>query len=193
MSHGGYVNTSVEDIIVSAGVSRRTFYDNFRDKEDAFLAAYDGIVGSLTSHMHDAFAAADSFASRVRDSLAAFLAFLAREPRLAKFCIVEVFAAGPKAVERRRAVMRAFAQLIRTAAEDYGDSSRRPPDLTADAIVGGVYEVVYSRVVAGESANVYELQQDLAYSIMVPYLGRVAAAREAATPPSVPMTIGDPG
>ena len=142
--------------------------------------------------MHDAFDAADTFASRVRDSLATFLAFLAREPRLAEFCIVEVFAAGPKAVERRTAVMRAFAQLIRKAAEDCGDRSRQPPNLIVETIVGGVYEVVYSRVVAGESANVGELQQDLAYSMMVPYLGRVAAAREAAKPASVAPTVGEP-
>ena len=48
MSSSGYVDTSVEDIIVMAAcVSRRTFYDNFEDKEAAFLAAYDGIVARL--------------------------------------------------------------------------------------------------------------------------------------------------
>jgi AcrR family transcriptional regulator len=31
----GYVAMSVEDIVVTSGVSRRTFYDNFRGKEEA--------------------------------------------------------------------------------------------------------------------------------------------------------------
>src|SRR6478752_2700016 len=36
----GYVKTTVADIIARAGVSRATFYQLFRDKEDCFLAAY---------------------------------------------------------------------------------------------------------------------------------------------------------
>ena len=105
--------------------------------------------------MNDAFSAAGAFSSRVRDCLAAFLCFLAAEPQSAAFCIVEVFAAGPNAVERRTALMREFAELITGASDDWATSASRPPELTAETIVGGVYEVVYSRVVHGESANVW--------------------------------------
>lgn len=51
---------------------------------------------------------------------------------------------------------------------------------------------MYSRVLGGESAVVIELQQDLAYSMMLPYLGHAAAAREAAKPPSVQVTAAEP-
>src|SRR5580704_11901343 len=37
----GYASTSVADIIAAAGVSRKTFYEHFDDKEACFLAAYD--------------------------------------------------------------------------------------------------------------------------------------------------------
>ena len=37
----------VEDIIAAAGVSRRTFYEHFKNKEHAFLAAYDAVVVQL--------------------------------------------------------------------------------------------------------------------------------------------------
>jgi AcrR family transcriptional regulator len=188
-SLAGFAEMSVEDIIVTAGVSRRTFYDNFKDKEEAFLAAYDAIVEQLVARVQEAFAAADTFPARVRDCLAAFLQFLANEPRFAEMCIVEVFAAGPPALQRRNAVMVGFAELIRAAAEELSDS-RRPPQLTAETIVGGIYEVVYSRVLQGETERLLELQNDLAYSVMLPYLGHAAAAREAAKPPtlgSVPM------
>jgi AcrR family transcriptional regulator len=190
-SLAGYSDMSVEDIIVTAGVSRRTFYDNFKDKEEAFLAAYDEIVAHLTKRIREAFERANTFPGRIRDCLAVFLGFLASEPRFAELCIVEVFAAGPRALERRNAVMRAFAQLIRTAADELGEGARRPPELTAETIVGGVYEVVYSRVLGGESAAVIELRQDLAYSMMLPYLGHAAAAREAAKPPSVQVTAAE--
>ena len=44
----GYANVAVADVIERAGVSRRSFYEHFTNKEDAFLAAYDaGVTGLL--------------------------------------------------------------------------------------------------------------------------------------------------
>ena len=37
----GYAATTVADVVERAGVSRRTFYEQFADKEACFLAAYD--------------------------------------------------------------------------------------------------------------------------------------------------------
>ena len=37
----GYPATTVADVVERAGVSRRTFYEQFQDKEACFLAAYD--------------------------------------------------------------------------------------------------------------------------------------------------------
>ena len=184
-SIAGYAAMSVEDIIVTAGVSRRTFYDNFKGKDEAFYAAYDAAVELLAAQVQQAFASASGFPARVRDCLAAFLQFLASEPRFADMCIVEVFAAGPPALERRNAVMAGFAELIGTAASELSEG-RQPPPLTAETIVGGIYEVVYSRILQGETPRLTELQNDLAYSVMLPYLGRAAAAREAAKPPRLP-------
>jgi AcrR family transcriptional regulator len=184
-SLAGYGSMSVEGIIATAGVSRRTFYDNFTDKEEAFLAAYDAVVGLLVTRVQQAFAANGTFAGRVRDCLGAFLTFLASEPRFADMCIVEVLAAGPQAVERRNAVMKALAGLLQAAADELKDGPR-PPALTAETIVGGIYEVVYSRVLQGRTAELPdELQQDLAYSMMLPYIGHAAARREAAKAPNV--------
>ncbi len=182
-SMAGYAAMSVEDIIVTAGVSRRTFYDNFKSKDEAFYAAYDAVVELLAARVEEAYNSVSSFPGRVRDCLGAFLGFLAGEPRFADMCIVEVFAAGPQAIERRNVVMAGFAELIRTAASELPDN-RQPPALTAETIVGGIYEVVYSRILQGETARLLELQRDLAYSVMLPYLGHAAAAREAAKPPN---------
>jgi hypothetical protein len=121
----------------------------------------------------------------VRDCLAAFLRFLADEPRYADMLIVEVLAAGPAAIERRNKVMSEFAELVRRGAEAT-PKARRPPDITAETIVGGIYEVVYSRVLSGQASELPLLHRDLAYSLMQPYLGDEVARREAARPPSAP-------
>jgi AcrR family transcriptional regulator len=186
-SLAGYASMSVEGIIATAGVSRRTFYDHFSDKQEAFLAAYDAIVALLVDRVQSAFVANTTFAGRVRDCLAAFLTFLASEPRFADMCIVEVLAAGPEAVERRDGVMKAMAGLIQAAASELKDAPQAPP-LMAETIVGGIYEVVYSRVLQGKAEEMpEELQHDLSYSMMLPYIGHAAARREAAKAPNVAM------
>ncbi len=184
-SLAGYSAMSVEDIIVTAGVSRRTFYDHFADKQEAFLAAYDAVVVQLVQEVQEAFASNTTFSGRIRDCLAAFLGFVASEPRFADMCIVEVLAAGPQAIERRNAVMGTFAQMVNAAARADG-TCQQPPEITAETIVGGIYEVVYSRVIQGQTAELLALLPDLCYSLMLPFIGHADAQREAAKAPTTP-------
>jgi AcrR family transcriptional regulator len=183
VSLAGYATLSVEEIIGTAGVSRRTFYDHFpRGKGQAFEAAIERLGDQLVERVRAAHAANNRFPAAVRDSLAAFLQFLADEPRYADVLIVEVMAAGPTAIRRRNEVMRSYAELVRRGAERMA-TARRPPELTAETIVGGIYEVVFSRVLQGQAAELPELLPDLAYSLLLPYLGHESAKREAAKPP----------
>src|SRR6266550_4193374 len=43
----GYAATTVGDVIARAGVSRKTFYEQFADKEDCFYAACTYVADSL--------------------------------------------------------------------------------------------------------------------------------------------------
>jgi len=98
-------------------------------------------------------------------------------------CIVEAPVAGRQAIQRRNGAIGAVAALLHAAAEDSTEGPR-PPALVAEMIVGGVYEVVYARVLQGQTGELPNLQHDLAYSVMLPYIGPDAAKREAAKPPS---------
>jgi AcrR family transcriptional regulator len=170
----GYQAMSVEAVVGGAGVSRRTFYDNFKSKEDAFLTAYEEIGAELVLSVQESFDAAETFPAGVIACCRAFLEFVAARPHYADMCIVEVLAAGPGALARRNAVMAAFAQLLHEGAELVEDLTH-PPELTAETVVGGIYEIVYSRVLQGKTAELPELLPDLAYSMMLPYLGHAAA------------------
>jgi AcrR family transcriptional regulator len=174
----GYVEMSVEDILKVAGLSRRTFYDHYKGKEDAFLAAYDEVTSQLLAKVLEAFEANESFIERVRECLRAFLEFVASEPAFADMCIVEVMAAGPEAVHRRNATMNAMAHLIQQAANDSLPKRGRPPELVAETIVGGIYEVVYARVLQDRTAELPELLPDLIFSMLLPYVGRDVAMAE---------------
>jgi AcrR family transcriptional regulator len=171
----GYAAMTVEDIIKAAGVSRRTFYEHFRGKEDAFLVSYEDISAQLMATLETAFERTDDFVERVEDCMRAFLVLLAREPAYAHMCIVEVLVAGPAAIERRDAVMRRFRELIDKGAAAALPRSARPPGLTSEALVGGVHEVIHARVRRGETASLPSLLPDLAYAVLLPYVGRDVA------------------
>src|SRR3954470_6995995 len=89
-SEKGYGEMSVEDIIAAAGVSLRTFYEHFKNKQHAFLAAYDAVVVQLFGRVNGAVEAAETIQDKIRAGLSAFLGFLASEPAFARMCIVDV-------------------------------------------------------------------------------------------------------
>jgi AcrR family transcriptional regulator len=178
VSDVGYAAMTVDDIIKAAGVSRRTFYEHFRGKEDAFLVSYDDISAQLMHAVDAAFRRTDSFGSRVEDCMRAFLTLLAAEPAYANMCIVEVLVAGPKAIGRRNAVLGQFTELIEQGAAEELRKSALPPALTAETLVGGVHEVIYARVLRGETAQLPNLLPDLTFAILLPYLGRDVATAQ---------------
>jgi AcrR family transcriptional regulator len=177
VSVAGYRDMSVEDVIVTAGVSRRTFYEHFTNKREAFLAAYDAVLLQLFSAVQDAYEREETFVDRMRAGLAAFLDFLAREPAFARMCMVEALAAGPDAIARRNGAMSAFAKIISDNARELGTPRDSQP-LTAETIVGGIYEVVYTRIVRGDIRQLPELLPDLLYAALLPYEGKETALAE---------------
>ena len=169
-SSASYADMSVEDIIVTAGVSRRTFYEHFKNKHDAFVAAYDEAAGRLLAAVRDAYESRRKFGDRMRAGVEAFLALLAADPAFARMCIVEVMAAGNEAVQRRNEAMRAFAGMIEQNARDLLEEPP-PSPLTAETVVGGIYDVIYTRIQQGRVRELPALGPDLVYSAVLPYLG----------------------
>jgi AcrR family transcriptional regulator len=162
----GYAEMTVEAIIARAGVSRRTFYQHFKNKEDAFFAAYDAAVHQLAGHVRRAYLNEPTARERLYAGIGAFLRFLANEPEFARMCIVEVLAAGPRAIARRNETMRMFAEIIEENIHELVPSCRRPP-LTAETIVGGIHEAVFSRILAGRIDELPGLADDLPVAILM--------------------------
>jgi AcrR family transcriptional regulator len=162
----GYADMSVEAIIARAGVSRRTFYEHFKNKEDAFLAAYDAVVHRLARHVQRAYLQQTTALERLRAGIGAYLQFLAGEPEIARMGIVEVLAAGPRALARRNDALRLFAEIIEDNIHQLVPSVRQPA-LTAESIVGGIYEVVFSRILAGRTAELSSMTDDLLVAVLM--------------------------
>jgi AcrR family transcriptional regulator len=173
----GFQDTRVVDVVEGAGVSRATFYDLFADIEDCFLAAYDAVSTRLFETASAAFNRSPDapWAERVRDAMAAYLEELAKWPAGARFALVEVLAAGPKALVSRDAVLRQFAEFIEAGRSQ---SSLEPPGLTSVAIVGGINELLYSEVIHGATARLPSRLPDIVYWVTQPFLGPDGAAAE---------------
>lgn len=176
-ARNGYAGMSVADVIAAAGVSRRTFYEQFRDKEECFLVAFDVAFGQLRRAVDAAYEAGDTWREKVRAALRAYLDYLSREPDFARMCLVEVLAAGPKAMARRDAAMEYFRALFDEGRAE-APPGLAPSPLAAETTVGGIYEVVYARIVRGQVDQLPALEPELLYCALAPFVGQEEAARE---------------
>jgi AcrR family transcriptional regulator len=180
-SERGYARMSVEDVVRGAGVSRRTFYELFANKERVFLEAYDQVANLLVAAVRAANEGERGFANRVTAGFRVFLELLEASPAFARMCVVEVMAAGPEAVAKRTAVMGEFAKLVEENARTELEHGGNVPAMHAQTIVAGAYEAVYRMIAAGEIDRLSTLLPDLVESALLPYIGEEAAAAHRLT------------
>ncbi len=195
----GYGGMSVARVTARAGVSRRTFYELFEDREDCFLALFDDALGRATQLAHDAVASEQGWRERIRAGLSALLQFLAEEPALGSLLVVDALGGGPRVLQRRAQTLDTLREIVdqgRLEAKTDG-----PPPLTAEGVVGAVLSVIHARLLEqapnlpanGSSASrarshrarsqtksLIELLNPLMGMIVLPYLGRAAATKELA-------------
>jgi AcrR family transcriptional regulator len=177
VSGRGYPETRVVDVIGVAGVSRKTFYELFDSKEDCFLAAYDVLLDNLLGEATEAFESQSGspWAERVAAALEALLEHLSKHPDEARFAIVEVLAAGPKALTRRDAALRQFTGFLEAGRSE---TSFELPGITSIAVAGGVNELLYSEILHGAASRLPSRLPDLMFWIALPYLGAEGAAAQ---------------
>jgi AcrR family transcriptional regulator len=194
----GAANVSVGHVVARSGVSRRTFYEIFDDREGCFLAAFDEALGRASTVVVSAYGTGGAWLARVRAGLVALLGFLDSDRAAAALLIVESLAAGPKALRRRQQVIAGLVSVVEQGRTE-GKANLDPPALTAEAIVGGLLSVLHARLVGSDSeANVsgirgdavdgslLELAGPLMGMIVLPYLGPVAARKEIERPAPEP-------
>ena len=145
----GYAATTVADVIARAGVSRKTFYEQFPDKHACFLAAWESGFELMLGLVVQAVEAADGWEEQLRAGARVYLEVLASEPDFARSFLIEVLGAGADALERRAALHRRFADVIAAGyrAARAGEPSLGPlPDYIPQAAAGAVWELTAEHV-----------------------------------------------
>ena len=158
----GYARVAVADVVERAGVSRKTFYEQFANKEACFLAAYDAAVELVLRAIDEALDddAPDPMAAAAVGTRA-YLATLAANPDFARTFLVEVLAAGAEARERRAAVHERFAArlaAIHAAMRREFDDLPKPPPYVFRACVGAVDELVTHHLLTRGTGSLPELE-----------------------------------
>jgi AcrR family transcriptional regulator len=165
MKENGYVGTPVAEIIRRAGVSRETFYQQFRSKQDCFIQALDTgahILGAQLEQSAAQAAAPDRASARPPAEvfgklLRLYLATLAEQPALARLFRVEVYAAGPEALARRGDVQRRFADAIAQIFRATSDEQR----FGCEALVAAIAQMVTAYLVAEDLDGLRRLEEPL--------------------------------
>lgn len=161
----GYARVSVADAIERAGVSRKTFYEQFANKEACFLAAYEVGVELLLEGIDEAIrTAAPDWPAAAAAGTEAYLEMLEANPSLARTFLVEILAAGPVALSRRAAVHERFARQladVHTAARSDLPQLPELPDYVFRACVGAINELVVERLTAVGTEGLTELTDAL--------------------------------
>ena len=158
----GYARASSESISRRAGMSKATFYEHIANKEECMLALFERAAGVVGAEMAVAARGAGKrdAAERMRAGTRAFLSALAEHPDYAQTLLVEIIAAGPRAAQRRDAVLQGFADALdeenRRAAER-GLIGRFGSPHDAFAVVGAIAELVSRQVRLGEPGDPLEL------------------------------------
>jgi len=188
-AESGYVRMTIDQIVRRAGISPSMFYNHFQSKEEALLAAIDTAGARLVAGVLPAFRRAPDWPSGVQMAIRALFNQLAARPALAQLLMVEVYAAGPAALERREQALRPLETIWLGACRRWPQT----PTVLFEAIEGGIYHLASRRLADSGPAALRGLAPVGIYLVLAPFLGAEEACRTAkADPRPGPAKVRDP-
>jgi AcrR family transcriptional regulator len=170
----GYAKATVAHITAAAGVSRTTFYEQFANKQEAFLTAYDefGAEFLLDISSIDGSAAADVLTA----SAERLVDFGRQRPLACRAFLVEIHAVGDEGLRRRDRMMHRAEELFDRVAEwvrRFDPTLPTPPRLVGRAVIAASWELTAQGVrTAGDTTT--ETREALAYIWLLGLTGRPA-------------------
>lgn len=171
----GYSDTTIVEIAERASASLSTFYGNFENKEEALLAALARVRDQSLSAFRGAYEAESDWPLAIGSGTDAVFGFLAAEPASARIAVLEVFTAGPDALEAGDEGIAAFQAFFEPGFE----LAPEVPRLFAEAIANAVYALVYRHVRGERTDRIRELAPTATFMQLTPFVGAAAASAAA--------------
>ena len=162
----GYADTTIADIVREAGVSRRTFYENFADKAECLTALYESASGNALAVLRGAINPQSDWQAQVEQALSAYFGALACNPVLLRTLFIEILGLGmPGLAARRRAnqhLVDLMLEVVNTRTGDQGQRHLPLKPVMAMAVVGGINEMVLQSIEQGRAGALQELVEPAA-------------------------------
>jgi AcrR family transcriptional regulator len=175
----GYADTTIAAIVKAAGLSRKTFYEHFKNKEDCFAAAYEASFGYLRHEIAAVQGTKKDWGLWVRARIERLLELLAAEPDLASFFLIAPASVGDTVTLRHHEAMRELVgELAAGAPKRRGRSE--PEGTREQALAGGISRLVVRKLGDDEADRLAELLPALTELVLRPYVGGDEAAKVAA-------------
>jgi AcrR family transcriptional regulator len=180
---------SVAVLCERAGISRRTFYDLFEDREGCVHAAFESSLNIATGAVAEAVAGHRRWRDRVRAGLTALLDLFDREPGMGHLLVIGALGCGPPTLQARRDALVHAASAIDQGRKE-AKANRQPPPLTAEGIAGAVHSLVQTHMLEHDPSPLTDLTGPLMALIVHPYLGPAAAQQELEVAPPAKTSPG---
>jgi AcrR family transcriptional regulator len=177
LAERGLQDANVGRVCSRAGVSRRTFYDLFEDREACFIALLEEMLERVAGRLLSVYGSAGRWQDRIRAALTALLEAFDEKPALARAMLVESLRAGPEVEQWRVRALQALAHAVEEGRSELKEGVA-PPPLTAQSTVGGAVSIVHARLLEDDPRPLIELLNPLMSMIVLPYLGPSGARRQ---------------
>jgi AcrR family transcriptional regulator len=174
----GYQKATIEAIAKAARVALVTFYEQFANKEDCFLAAFDESVEAASTVLGELLDAERPWPDQLASALEIVLEMVAAEPARARLCIVESQAAGPAGLARYQAALARVGEWL-SQGRALNPRGERLPEGLEVAIVGGLAWLIHQRLAGDRVDELKGLLPEMLQVTLTPYVGDVEAARAA--------------
>ncbi len=157
----GYERTSVKQVVGLAGVSRRSFYEQFANKQDCFLATFDMICSRGAWRVGAAYRAAQG---EIEERLQAAFGELGQAMRSnwkgAGLAILEAPKIGEPGLLRLRRATATFEQMLSGYFEHAPEASPLPAPVIR-GIAGGLHAAMSMCLREGSAEEVPDLAEEM--------------------------------
>jgi AcrR family transcriptional regulator len=178
LAEHGYAAMSVEHVLVHAGVSRTTFYENFDNKRECVVVAHEQAFNRFSGELVAACAGRLQWTAKVSAAVAAAIEFVTRAPEEAQLLALDALAADPLLASRVVASNDFLVGLLRNGRE-HCPRAAALPELTERALIGAASSVIGSRLLSDQVDRLPALEPELVQLMLMPYVGITEARRVA--------------
>ncbi len=157
----GYENTSVKQVISLAGVSRRSFYEQFANKQESFLATFDLLAHQTAQRSRTAYVTADGGLEERLGAAFGQLAATARDERKPTILVMlEAQTAGPPGTMRLCKGIATCEQMLSLSFADDPHADPLPTPIVR-AIAGGLHGAASQVIRRGPVENSAHLAEEM--------------------------------